>query len=256
MLSKCTGERRRGCITRRRLVEASHGLRTSLGWVNSNAVGTPRRCTSARLCVYVPVDVRRRARWGDLLTQFVENMTQPRATRSLSLCTPLSISARLFRSLSRPLALRLLPFSSPATPPASSSCYLVPLSRSSVAYSAVLLADPVLTFHARSVFLRAVRTSFFRLPLPSRSLRAFSTRVSRARTLLLAKSRARCLFYLSLSLYLSFVTPLALERSLTLTFSLPRIRFATSSPRPSSNRLIYSALSHTLSRISDRTFLP
>lgn len=39
--------------------------------------------------------MRREARWGDLLTQFVENMTQPRATRSLSLCTPLFVSLSL-----------------------------------------------------------------------------------------------------------------------------------------------------------------
>lgn len=249
MLSKCTGERRRGCITRRRLVEASHGLRTSLGWVNSNAVGTPRRCTSARLCVYVPVDVRRRARWGDLLTQFVENMTQPRATRSLSLCTPLSISARLFRSLSRPLALRLLPSPHPPPrpllPPATLSRSRALASRVAPSCSQTLSLPST---RVPSSFVLCVRLSFASRCPPEAC--APSLLVCLARVLYSSRKAVRDVSSLS------FIIPLALERSLTLTFSLPRIRFATSSPRPSSNRLIYSALSHTLSRTSDRTFLP
>jgi len=85
---------------------------TDRGWVNSNAVGTPRQAPApAPVCTRV-VDVRRDAWWGDLLTQFVENMTQPRATRSFSLRTPLLASPSHTLSLSFILVARASPVSS------------------------------------------------------------------------------------------------------------------------------------------------
>lgn len=84
------------------------------GWVNSNAVGTPRETSTSgpRLCVYEyvcahirAVDVRRGAWWGDLLTQFVENMTQPRLPlvtyTALRLPLPLSLPLTLSLSIRR-----------------------------------------------------------------------------------------------------------------------------------------------------------
>lgn len=230
------------------------------GWVNSNAVGTPRRCTSARLCVYVPVDVRRRARWGDLLTQFVENMTQPRATRSLSLYTPLSISARLLRSLSRPLPGIPPPPPRLLLPPATLSCSRTLPSCVQPSHSQTLSLPST---RVPSSSLLCVRLSFAPLPptlLPAPpSLPAPSSLLaSRARTLLLAKSRARH----RLSLSASHAASLALERSLTLTFSLPRtlcllLLFFLFPPVPHiPTAHLFSRYSHTLSRISDRAFLP
>lgn len=177
-------------------------------------------------------------------------MTQPRATRSLSLCTPRSISARLFRSLSPSACYHLLAL----LPPVSSSRYLVPFSRSSIAYNTVSLADPVLTFHARSVFLRIVRTSFFRYPPPTRPpcLPALFLLVCLART---SREKPSAMSLSLSSLSLSSFLSLSRDRLLSLSLSLTRaLLLPPPVPRPTDS-FIQSVLSHTLCHMSDRAFL-
>lgn len=143
--SSTTGERRARATYRPRLGQQQRR------WHSPTAPAYTLVCIRA-------VDVRRGARWGDLLTQFVENMTQPRD--SLPLITYTSL--RLCRCPSRPSA----------SLPLSLSLYSSS-SRTTAIDISTSLADPVLTStRVPSSSPVCVRLSF------AYSLRALAPRLS------------------------------------------------------------------------------
>lgn len=77
---------------------ASAQATTGRGWVNNNAVGTPRQCQCFSVCTSQQMyDAKQ---WGDPLTQFAENMTQPRLTPSYYIYLCLSVCLSICLSLS------------------------------------------------------------------------------------------------------------------------------------------------------------
>lgn len=250
MLSKCRTSEPAGIYrqveARPRVSVRGHETRTGRGWVNSNAVGTPRErqapAPHTPVCVYGYVRAyvcknggcaRRGARWGDLLTQFVENMTQPRLapSRYVHRAPSPSPTARVSLFLSRlpvvplPLSSSFRPSPLPPSPSSSS------LSRGPCPYPA---ASRVSSSSAD------VRASFFRL-FPSASLyTAFVSLVLTYSTP--AWKAARCLF---LSSGQSLLPP-PRRPALTLTFSLPRTRpLPHSSLLPRPTHLFTRRLSHS-----------
>lgn len=172
------------------------------GWVNSNAVGTPRETSApaphacVRVCARIrAVDVRRGARWGDLLTQFVENMTQPRLapSRYVHRAPSPSPAARVSLRLSTLALSLLLVHPSFLSPPRR--LFLHP----SLSLS-LFLADPVLILIPPRAFRlpppMCVRLSFasspFALPLPRST--PSSVFLPRTGVLYLQRGKPRCLF--------------------------------------------------------------
>jgi len=197
-------------------------------------------CAHTCTRVYRSGGCRRGARWGDLLTQFVENMTQPRLAPSryvhcasspllsARVSLPLSSTRRSSRSLFSPLVLALAVI-------ISFSIYLF------------FLRTLFLSHLARFVFLCRCECVFFS-PLPL----CVPCYFVQAHVLYLRRGKPRCLsFSLSLSLSARFLLPLAAPRSLSLSL------FLACPPPPilpfSRTQLIYSLTdSRTLSRTSDR----
>lgn len=218
LLSKCTDEPPgRSSTTGERRARATY--RPRLGqqqrrWHSPTAPAYTLVCIRA-------VDVRRGARWGDLLTQFVENMTQPRDSlplityTSLRLCRcPSLVPPLLFLSLSLYTHL-------PLVRPLSIS---LPLSQT-------------LSLPPRAFRLPHRCACVFLSPTPF----APSPLVCPPSQFCLAKNHNASF---SLSFANRYLTPPS--RSLTLTFSLPHICFPLP-PCPVLHRLIYS-LANTLSR--------
>lgn len=165
---------------------------------------------------------RRAARWGDLLTQFVENMTQPRLTPShYAVPLPVSVAARLALSRSSTLVSRSLAVSSfsslPSFPPSlSHSPY--PFSSRASLYRLTLaetLSLPPHAFRLRNVCVcvcACVSLSllcFYSLSLLASSLSLSCTsavRRRRRRTPSREKPSRGCAFFLSFSL-MRFLPP-------------------------------------------------